>query len=275
MKMSNIPKLDHQVIEKAAQLLGEEGSGSDISRVFRNMGLVDDSYESTKWRRINAVFVNAQNRDGNAARFIEFVKQILHPARYIGRPEEFKRAVDELNVILSFAGLRYADNGDFYRVSPTTTLTEAGRRANSLRTKLVNRNAHSEVLKYCTAELIANDPFHAIFEACKGLFERIRQMTKLTLDGNRLVEECFGGSIPVLALNTLRTQTERDEQSGFMSLLKGCASACRNPIAHEPRVLWAGTEEDALDSLVLVSLLHKKLDRCVLTGVVKGADSAG
>lgn len=51
MKMSNIPKLDHQVIEKAAQLLGEEGSGSDISRVFRNMGLVDDSYESTKWRR--------------------------------------------------------------------------------------------------------------------------------------------------------------------------------------------------------------------------------
>ena len=34
-------------------------------------------------------------------------------------------------------------------------------------------------------------------------------------------------------------------------------SACRNPVAHEPRVLWAGKDEDALDSLVLISLFHK------------------
>ena len=90
-------------------------------------------------------------------------------------------------------------------------------------------------------------------------------MSGSTLDGNRLIESVFGGTMPILALNTLQTQTERDEQSGLMSLLKGCASACRNPIAHEPRVLWAGSDEDALDSLVLVSLLHKKLDRCVRT----------
>jgi hypothetical protein len=36
-------------------------------------------------------------------------------------------------------------------------------------------------------------------------------------------------------------------------------------ITHEPRVLWAGSDEDALDSLALISLLHKKLDRCVRT----------
>lgn len=267
--MSNIPKLDPQIIEKAAQLLGEEGTGNDISRMFKNIGVVDDSCESTKWRRISAVFVNAQSRDGNATRFVEFVKQMLHPARYIGRPDVFKEVVERLNTILSFGGLRYAEDGNFYRVSPTATLTEAERRANSLRVKLVNRNAHSEVLKYCTAELIANDPFHAIFEACKGLFERIRQMTMLTSDGNRLVEQCFGGTVPILALNALQTQTERDEQLGFMSLLKGCVSACRNPAAHEPRVLWAGDEDDALDSLVLISLLHKKLDRCVLTGCMR------
>lgn len=30
-------------------------------------------------------------------------------------------------------------------------------------------------------------------------------------------------------------------------------------------MLWAGSDEDALDSLVLISLLHKKLDKCVRT----------
>lgn len=181
------------------------------------------------------------------------------------RGDCFKAIVEQFNQIIMFDGLKYNDDGTFIRISPTLTLSAAERMANSLRVQLVNRNAHAEVLKYCTAELVANDAFHAIFEACKGVFERIRSLSGSTLDGNRLIESVFGGTMPILALNTLQTQTERDEQLGFMSLLKGCVSACRNPIAHEPRVLWAGSDEDALDSLVLISLLHKKLDKCVRT----------
>jgi len=263
--MSNIPKLTQQVIEQSARILGECGTGDEITRMFHDIGVVDDSGESTKWRRINTVLWRAQQRDGNATRFIEFVQRMLSPVRYVGRADCFKADIESLNQVICFDGLRYGEDGSFRRISPTTTLTEAERRANSLRVQLVNRNAHAEVLKYCTAELVANDAFHAIFEACKGVFERIRTMSGSTLDGNRLIESVFGGAMPILALNTLQTQTERDEQSGLMSLLKGCASACRNPIAHEPRVLWAGSDEDALDSLVLISLLHKKLDRCVRT----------
>ncbi|MBR2982417.1 MAG: TIGR02391 family protein [Kiritimatiellae bacterium] len=266
--MSSIPKLTQQVIEQSARILGECGTGDEITRMFQDIGIVDDSGESTKWRRINSVLWRAQQRDGNATRFIEFVQRMLAPVRYIGRSDYFKSVVEQLNQIISFDGLQYNDNGTFIRISPTMTLSAAERRANSLRVQLVNRNAHAEVLKYCTAELVANDAFHAIFEACKGVFERIRTMSGSTLDGSRLIESVFGGTMPILALNTLQTQTERDEQSGLMSLLKGCASACRNPIAHEPRVLWAGSDEDALDSLVLVSLLHKKLDRCVKTHCV-------
>ena len=266
--MSSIPKLTQQVIEQSARILGECGTGNEITRMFQDIGIVDDSGESTKWRRINTVLWSAQQRDGNATRFIEFVQRMLSPVRYVGRADCFKADIESLNQVICFDGLRYGEDGSFRRISPTTTLTEAERRANSLRVQLVNRNAHAEVLKYCTAELVANDAFHAIFEACKGVFERIRTMSGSTLDGNRLIESVFGGAMPILALNTLQTQTERDEQSGLMSLLKGCASACRNPIAHEPRVLWAGSDEDALDSLVLVSLLHKKLDRCVKTHCV-------
>lgn len=263
--MSNIPKLTQQVIEQSARILGECGTGDEITRMFQDIGIVDDSGESTKWRRINTVLWRAQQRDGNATRFIEFVQRMLSPVRYVGRADCFKADIESLNQVICFDGLRYGEDGSFRRISPTTTLTEAERRANSLRVQLVNRNAHAEVLKYCTAELVANDAFHAIFEACKGVFDRIRTMSGSTLDGNRLIESVFGGAMPILALNTLQTQTERDEQSGLMSLLKGCASACRNPIAHEPRVLWAGSDADALDSLVLISLLHKKLDRCVRT----------
>lgn len=263
--MSNIPKLTQQVVEQSARILGECGTGDEITRMFQDIGVVDDSGESTKWKRINSVLWRAQQRDGNATRFIEFVQRMLAPVRYVGRGDSFKADIESLNQVICFDGLRYGEDGSFCRISPTTTLTEAERRANSLRVQLVNRNAHAEVLKYCTAELVANDAFHAIFEACKGIFERIRTMSGSTLDGSRLIESVFGGTMPILALNTLQTQTERDEQSGLMSLLKGCASACRNPIAHEPRVLWAGSDEDALDSLVLVSLLHKKLDRCVRT----------
>lgn len=263
--MLNIPKLTQQVIDQSARILGECGTGDEITRMFQDIGVVDDSGENTKWRRINTVLWRSQQRDGNATRFIEFVQRMLAPVRYVGRGDSFKADIESLNQVICFDGLRYGEDGSFCRISPTTTLTEAERRANSLRVQLVNRNAHAEVLKYCTAELVANDAFHAIFEACKGIFERIRSLSGNALDGNRLIESVFGGTMPILALNTLQTQTERDEQSGLMSLLKGCASACRNPIAHEPRVLWAGSDEDALDSLVLISLLHKKLDRCVRT----------
>jgi len=39
-------------------------------------------------------------------------------------------------------------------------------------------------------------------------------------------------------------------------LLKGCFGAIRNPLAHEPKILWQG-EDDAADYFSLVSLLHR------------------
>lgn len=71
----------------------------------------------------------------------------------------------------------------------------------------------------------------------------------------------FSVERPVLALNTLRTETERSEHKGFALLLKGCFAAIRNPRAHEPKLLLEG-EDDAADCLALISLLHRRLDDC-------------
>jgi uncharacterized protein (TIGR02391 family) len=80
-----------------------------------------------------------------------------------------------------------------------------------------------------------------------------------------LVDKIFAVKTPVLAFNTLRTETEQSEHKGFAMFLKGCFGAVRNPLAHGPKILWQG-EDDAADYLTLISLLHRKLDECVRTG---------
>ena len=104
--------------------------------------------------------------------------------------------------------------------------------------------------------------FHAVFEATKGLAQRIRDMTGIHKDGAALVDHVFSVDRPMLAMNTLRTETEKSQHKGFAALLKGCFGAVRNPQAHEPKILWQG-EDDAADYLSFVSLLHRKLDDCV------------
>ena len=105
---------------------------------------------------------------------------------------------------------------------------------------------------------------HAVFEAAKGLAQRIRDLSGIQADGATLVDRVFAVDQPVLAINSLRTETEKSEHKGFAALLKGCFGAVRNPLAHEPRILWRG-EDDAADYLSLISLLHRKLDDCVPT----------
>ena len=105
-----------------------------------------------------------------------------------------------------------------------------------------------------------------IEEATKGLAQRIRDMSGIQADGAALVDRVFSIERPVLAINSLQTETEKSEHKGFASLLKGCFAAARNPLAHEPKVLWQG-EDDAADYLSLISLLHRKLDDSVRTGL--------
>ena len=92
--------------------------------------------------------------------------------------------------------------------------------------------------------------FHAVFEASKGLAQRIRDQSQVDGDGANLVDRVFSVDRPVLAFNTLQTDTERSEHKGFAALLKGCFAAVRNPLAHEPKIMWHG-EDDAADYFTL------------------------
>ncbi len=251
--------------EALAKVLGECGSGSDISRVLRDRGLQDNSGESTKWRRLYSIFLAQQRQNGCANQVLDFIRSFLTPARFVGRSEEFEARRGELNSILAFSGLEYGADGKFRRCEAAATLDEAERRVRTIRAKFQDRRIHTEVLKYCRSELLQDNYFHAVFEAAKGLAQRIRDLSGVQEDGERLVNAVFPVERPILAINSLQTETEKSEHKGFAALLKGCFAAVRNPLAHEPKILWEG-EDDAADYLSLISLLHRKLDDCIKTG---------
>jgi len=264
--MSTVPVFPEGQIEALTRVLGECGSGTDISRVLNDRGMADNSGESTKWRRLYSVFLECQRHDGCANRVVDFIKSFLIPARFVGRFPEFEQRRLELNTVLAFSGLEYGKDGKFRHCNAVQTLDEAEKRVQKLRAKFQGRCIHPEVLKYCRAELLQDNYFHAVFEASKGLAQRIREMSGIQTDGAALVDRVFSVERPVVAFNSLQTDTEKSEHKGFASLLKGCFAAVRNPLAHEPKVLWQG-EDDAADYLSLISLLHRKLDACVQTGL--------
>jgi uncharacterized protein (TIGR02391 family) len=264
--MPALPCLSPPQVETLSRLLGECGTGSEISSFFVKCGFTDESGHSTKWRRIEWVFLDRQRKDGCANAILGFVQQYLAPARYVGRIDEFNSIRTQLNTILAFSGLQYGADGQFRSVSKAATLDEAEMRAKTLRSKFQGRAIHSEVIRYCRAELLQDNYFHAVFEASKGLAQRIRDLSGAHGDGAVLVDRVFSVERPLLAFSTLQTESERSEHKGFAMLLKGCFGAIRNPLAHEPKLLWTG-EEDAADYLSFISLLHRRLDDCFSTGL--------
>ena len=262
--MSAIACLSDGQIEGIAQLLGDCGTGSEITRTFDSCGILDRSGESTKWKRLYYVFLDLQKQDGCANRVLDYIRSFLSPVRFVGRKGEFIEYLSSLNEYLSFSGIEFGADGNYRRQQVARTLDEAEQRVQRIRSKFKDRLLHPEVLKYCRTELMQDNYFHAVFEATKGLAQRIRDISGYQADGAVLVDRVFSIDRPLLAINSLRTETEKSQHRGLAALLKGCFGAIRNPLAHEPRILWSG-EDDAADYLSLISLLHRKLDDCVPT----------
>ena len=260
--MNKISELSIGTIESISRLLGECATGTEITNILSAKDIEDNSGESTKWRRLYSIFIDLQKKYKCANRVLDIVRTILDPARFTNRVSDFTIYQQELNKILALSGLEYGTNGQFRHCEKVQTLDEAEKKVQTIRSKFQGRKIHSEVLKYCQAELMQDNLFHAVFEANKGLAERIRKMSNIDKDGVALVEQVFSIEHPILAFNKLQTKTEKSEHIGFASLLKGCFSAFRNPPAHQPKILWQGDEDDIADCFSLISFLHRKLDNC-------------
>ncbi len=247
-----------------AKALGdtEQGlTGPEIGDLLQLCRIPDEMANATKWKRIYYTLWNRQCADGDRTATLAFIRKAMKPERYLTDPRRF--AVLRVNVsrALSFAGLSVAEDGSLSRVQAATTIAEAERRADELRASLLARKVHPDVLNFCRAELLQDNYFHAVLEATKSVFDKIRTLSETTFDGAQLVDRVFGLPTPILAINDLASDSERSEHTGFATLVKGAYGMFRNPTAHEARVKWKMSRADAEDLLSLVSLVHRRLDQ--------------
>lgn len=263
--MSTIPPFPPATVKALADLLGEATTGSKLDAVFAALGIEDVSGESTKWKRLHNAILEMQRKQGAANGALALTTAILDPAGFVTDSRSYDEYRERANAILAFSGIEIRPDGKAVGREAAVSLRQAEHRLRTIEAKFSGRRMHPEVLKYCSAELLQDNYFHAVFEATKGLAQRIRDLSGVRGDGAVLVDVVFSVKAPILALNSLQSETEQSEHKGFAALLKGCFGAVRNPLAHEPKILWDG-EDDAADYLTLISLLHRKLDDCVKTG---------
>jgi uncharacterized protein (TIGR02391 family) len=235
-------------------------TGSEIGHILTTLKIADPTPAMTKWKRLHNAFVERQNQTHNRRAILQFIREAMKPERYTKQQERFEPLRANLNRALAFSGLSVDASGKLSTVSKAHTLTEANKLADELRADLFRRGVHPDVLRFCSAELVADNYFHAVLEATKSISDKLRTKSGLSEDGAKLVDATLCGSAPRLAINAMLTDSQRSEQSGFANLIKGTLGMFRNPTAHEARILWAMTKEDAEDLLSLVSLIHRRLD---------------
>jgi len=191
---------------------------------------------------------------------IVFIQHVMNPASYTDSPDVFTARRGRLNRVLAFSGMELCDTGKLHFVTKAENLDDALQRAARLKTILEQRKVHSKVLEHCRAEILQDNYFHAVLEAMKSITVRIRALSGLDGDGGELVDATFGGSSPRLTINAFDTKSLRGEQRGFVSLLKGLYGMVRNPVAHEAKIEWEMSEQDAVDILTTISLVQRKID---------------
>ena len=254
------------VLEGLCRTIGDtvDGlTGTEIGQILLNSNIPDIDSQNTKWRRLYSAFADWQNKNQCSNHILRFIKDALQPVRYIGKEEVFHNRRLEVNKRLFFMGAEITEEGNIREVQKAKTISEAKQRASRLKQKLESRSIHNKIFEYCKAELLVENYFHSVFEATKSIADRLRKMTGLYADGNALVETAFSTTKPLISINYLKTDTDRSEHIGLCNLIKGVFGLIRNPTAHEPKIKYEITEDEALDILNTISFIHKRLDKAI------------
>ncbi|NLD45411.1 MAG: TIGR02391 family protein [Chloroflexi bacterium] len=93
-----------------------------------------------------------------------------------------------------------------------------------------------------------------VFEAYKLVNNRVKDRSGLHhCDGADLMRTAFSSKKPIVALNAGVSQTEKNQQLGYMHIFEGCMEGVRNPRGHETCI--ADTVGTTLELLALANHL--------------------
>jgi len=264
LALRNTKKFSGPVLDNLAKAVGSENiTGTQISRCFKELRLADTSKESTKWKRLASVFKKYQKKCETSAKTFAVIENLMNPVNFLDKTEAYHNQLSEINKVLRMQGYEINTSGKINRADKITSIDEVSDRYDSMLQKLKQRGVHSEVLKYCTKELLAENYFHGILEAAKSLSNRTRELSGVEKDGSDLFNSVFSVKNPVLQINDLSTESLKNQQNGFKEMLHGITHYVRNVNAHEPRIKWIVEEQEAISILETISFLHRMLDMCV------------
>src|SRR5690606_5945744 len=132
----------------------------------------------TKWKRLYNAFAHYQNTYKRSKKILNFIQSTLRPIRYADNNELYESYRRDINKRLLFLGFELQENGRYRKTLEAKTITEADSRADSLKQKLKDREVHNDVLKFCRAELLQDNYFHAVFETAKSVADKIREKSE-------------------------------------------------------------------------------------------------
>jgi len=103
----------------------------------------------------------------------------------------------------------------------------------------------------------------AVEECFKCLNSEVKNRAGLDDDGVPLMQKTFTPKGAILRFNDRQTESERNEQGGYMNILAGCMQGIRNPRAHTHK--YDDAPDRALEMICWANHLMTKIEAAVKT----------
>jgi uncharacterized protein (TIGR02391 family) len=118
-------------------------------------------------------------------------------------------------------------------------------------------NLHPRIRDVAREPFLGGHYWEAVSDSARALVNYVKERSgRYDLDGAPLVKTVFSRNNPVLAFNSLATETQLDEQEGMMHLFEGAVMAIPN---HGGGFLAGDSEQRAIEYLSMLSLLAYRL----------------
>ena len=279
---STLGPFDFSVISAISDIIAQTYypglSRSELERALASCGSFRLKAEyGNKCNNLAHTLYDIQTQLGVTDIVIRFISKAMSISLYTqsDKQQHWHTLREQLNKVLATLGLTLDDQVTVVDLPKTAeSFDEIRELTSGLKRRLEHRNCHANVLKYCTEEILNHSLFHAMSEAAKSIPERIRKMTSLGSDGEKLFNETLGSkkSDPLIFINPYKDDSEISEQQGFKNLLTGIYGHFRNPRAHSTRLSSEEREDEFLDAFGIFSYVHRRLDRATLPSDPATAD---
>lgn len=244
-------KLDYskENLRLVASIISDATSGTLFTKLLKDSGWTPESTASQEWQ-----LAKKSKEDYLFDEFIKIAEQ--------GRTDILDFVVEK-TVAKSGVYFKKGDKGyKFPRQTFADLKKKLGKPVKESKKQniklLKERKLHQSVV-FAAKDLFSDGYYsQAIFETCKLLNKRVQELSKSSKDGKALMLEVFSVNSPTLKFSDNQTQSDKDEQEGFMHLFAGVMHGIRNPKGHE--LINLRDPYRALEYLGFLSLLFRKLD---------------